>query len=170
MSICNHKRNQMKKLPTTKFITFRDLQLWFWSFIHPKSFEEFEFQMWENPGVVFLDRWFQMKKLWTKKVHNFSTSTSFVLVVSPSEVIWKKSNFKCNFRWIDDFKCKSCQLQRCICFWDPQLLLWSLLHPRSFTMSAHTLVTIEHRSSFGMNSIKSCESNISASKRLQTKL
>ena len=35
---------QMKSCQLQSFITFQDLQLWYWSFLHPRSFEEFEFQ------------------------------------------------------------------------------------------------------------------------------
>jgi hypothetical protein len=60
-------------------------------------------------------RLFQMKKLPTTKLYNFSRSTTFVLVVSPSEVIQKIQissvrNSNIIFPCIDYFKSKGCQL------------------------------------------------------------
>jgi len=80
---------QMKKSSTIKLHNFLELQLLFWLFLHPRSFEKFEFQMWAKSRDFFMDRWFQMKKLSTTKLYNFLRSTSFVLVVSPSEIVWK---------------------------------------------------------------------------------
>jgi len=53
---------------------------------------------------------------------------------------------------------KSSELQSCINFLDLQLLFWSFVHLRSFSITTH--MTIEHMDSFGINSIQSCESNI----------
>ena len=50
---------------------------------------------------------------------------------------------------------KSCELQSCVTFWDLQLLFWLFLHPRSFPIITHSLMTIERMDSFGINSIKS---------------
>jgi len=77
------------------------------------------------------------EKLSTTKFYNFSRSTTLVLIVYPSEVVWRIwiSNVRksgCSFPWIDDFKWKSCELKRCITFRHLQALFWSFLHPRSF--------------------------------------
>ena len=39
--------------------------------------------------LVWVSKWIQMKKLSTIKFHNFSRSTTFILVVSPFGVIYK---------------------------------------------------------------------------------
>jgi len=46
-----------------------------------------------------MTRWSQMKKLSTTKFHNFSRSTTFILIVYSNEVIWKaqKIQFQINF-------------------------------------------------------------------------
>ena len=36
-----------------------------------------------------MTRWFQIKKLSTKKFYKFSRSTTFILVVYPSEIVYK---------------------------------------------------------------------------------
>ena len=64
-----------------------------------------------------------MKKLSTTKLHNFSRSTTFILVISPFEDILKIqiSNFRnsnIHFPRQNDFKSKSCQLQSCVTFRD----------------------------------------------------
>ena len=55
--------------------TFWGLQHLFWVFRHPRLFENSNF------------KWFQMKKLSTTKLHNFSRSTNFVLDASTSEIL-----------------------------------------------------------------------------------
>jgi hypothetical protein len=64
-----------------------------------------------------------MKKLSTTKFSNLLRFTTFILIVSPSKVVYKIwiSNLKNSiivFLWQDDFKWKSCQLQSVITFWD----------------------------------------------------
>jgi len=75
---------------------------------------------------------------------------------------------KRNFHWIHDFKSKSCQLQSCITFWDLELLFRSFLHLRLFPITTHSFVSIEHMNSFGIKSIKYCQTNISASNDFKT--
>jgi hypothetical protein len=83
--------------------------------------------------LVWGPKRFQIKNLSTIKFHNFSGSTTFILVVSPSEAVYKKLNsFKPGYRWQDDFKLKTCQLQSFIIYCDLQLSYWSFLNPRSF--------------------------------------
>jgi hypothetical protein len=116
-----------------------------------------------------------MKMLSTTKSHNLSRSTTFVLCVFISKILkyhhtltydYGTYGFSwCKLLWNlanqieghhNDFKQKSYELQSCITFWDLQLLFWALLHPRSLTTTAHSLMTMEHMKSFGINSTKSC--------------
>jgi hypothetical protein len=90
----------------------------------------FEMNIWDPKRI-------QMKKFSTTKFYNFLRSTTMVLVISQSEVIWRiwisnVRKFNHIFPYINDFKCKSCQLESCITFEDLQLLFWAFLHPRSF--------------------------------------
>jgi hypothetical protein len=79
-----------KSYQIQSFITFWDLQLWFWSCLHLRSFEIFEldFKCEKLKHRFSMHRWFQMKRLPTTKLHNFLTSSSFILVIFSSEVIW----------------------------------------------------------------------------------
>jgi hypothetical protein len=71
-------------------------------------------------------RWFQIKKLTITKFHYISRPTTFILMVFPSEVVWKIqiSKFKHSFAWQDDFKPKHCQLQSFITLEYLQLSCW----------------------------------------------
>jgi hypothetical protein len=71
-------------------------------------------------------RWFQIKKLSITKFHYISRSTTFILVVFPSEIVWKILilKFKHSFAWQDDFKPKHCQLQSFITLKYLQLSCW----------------------------------------------
>ena len=71
---------QIKKLSTTKFHNFQDLQLSFWYFLHPMLFTKFEFWISEVQTYFSLRRWFQIKKNSTTKLFNFWRSTTFILV------------------------------------------------------------------------------------------
>ena len=77
-----------------------------------------------------------MEKLSTTKLHNFSISTTFILVVSPSEVIYKIwiSNLRNSNVVFDDKMIsnkKNYQLQSFITFWDLQLSFWWFFQTRS---------------------------------------
>ena len=52
------------------------------------SFAKFEFQIWEIQTHIWNPKCIQIKKLWTTKFLNFSRSTTLLLWVSSSEVIW----------------------------------------------------------------------------------
>ena len=45
-----------KSCQLKSFITFRDLQLSFWQYLHPRSFTKFEFQIYEIQTQFFLTR------------------------------------------------------------------------------------------------------------------
>jgi hypothetical protein len=66
----------------------------------------FEINIWDHKQI-------QMKKLLATKFYNFLRTTTLVLVISLSDVIWiiwisNMRKFDRNFSWIDDFKWKSC--------------------------------------------------------------
>jgi hypothetical protein len=69
------------------------------------------------------------------KFHYISRSTTFILVIFPSEVVWKIQilKFKHSFAWQDDFKPKDCQLQNFITLQYLQLLCWWFFLSRSFS-------------------------------------
>jgi hypothetical protein len=69
------------------FITFQDLHVIFWWFLHPRSFTKFEFQIWKLHTNFSMIRWFQIKNLSITKFHCISRPTTFILVVFPSEVV-----------------------------------------------------------------------------------
>ena len=88
-----------------------------WDF-HPSHFMFiwFEISIWDPKRI-------QMKKLSTTKFYNFSRSTTFILIVSPSEVVYKIwiSNLRnSNVVFLDKMNSnkKSCQIQSSITFWD----------------------------------------------------
>ena len=107
-------------------------------------------------------------------MRNFLRSTTFVLVVSPSKILkyhhtltydYGTCGLGVNFYenlvnqiegHYNDFKQKHCELQSCITSVGLELLFWALLHPRSLTITAHSLMTMEHVDSFGINSTKTC--------------
>jgi hypothetical protein len=74
----------------------------------------------------------------TAKFHSFMRSTTFILVVSPSEVILDLSacgqptGLFIRYGLQHDFNSKSHQLQSLINFRDLQILFWQFLRPRSF--------------------------------------
>jgi hypothetical protein len=45
-----------KSCQLQSFITFRDEQLSYWSFLHPRSFTKFECKIWDHSNVVFVDK------------------------------------------------------------------------------------------------------------------
>jgi hypothetical protein len=94
----------------------------FWIYVLPiLCLYGFEMSIW-NPKHI------QMKKLSTTKFYNFSRSTTLVLAISPSEVVWRiwilnLRKLKHNFPLIDYLKWKkNHQLQiSCTTFLDLQL-------------------------------------------------
>ena len=64
-----------------------DLQLWFWLFRHPRSFDKFKFQNVKTQPDFWDLKWFQMKNSSTTKLLFSSRSTTLVLVDFPSEVL-----------------------------------------------------------------------------------
>jgi hypothetical protein len=56
MKIWDSKQIQMKKLLTTKFYNFLRSITLVSSFLHWKSFEKFEIQMWGNSAIIFLEQ------------------------------------------------------------------------------------------------------------------
>ena len=86
-------------------ITFRDLQVSFWLLVRLRPFEKkSNFKCEEIQMQFFLDRWIQIKKLSTRKWHNFSTTTTIIYVVSPSEVFWKIRISNLRY-WKEFFSC-----------------------------------------------------------------
>ena len=102
------KRCQLKVL-----WLFQDVQHWFWSFLDRRSFEELNFKCEKFKHNFSWINDFKKKKLSTITFYNFLRSTTLVLVISPSKIVWiiwisSVRKFKRIFSWIDYFKWKSC--------------------------------------------------------------
>jgi hypothetical protein len=84
-----------------------------------------------------MTRWFQTKTLSTTKFHNSSIPTTFMLVVFFevfSKFKFKFFKFRRSFRWQDNFKWKSCQLQNSITYRDLQNYFGYLVNSSSHMM------------------------------------
>jgi hypothetical protein len=83
---------KLKICQLQSFVTFWDLQLSFWEY--SRSFTNLNFKFERFKHSFSLTIWFQIKKLWTTKFHNFVGSTTCILNVSPIEVVRKIQIFK----------------------------------------------------------------------------
>ena len=78
---------KLKNCQLQSFITFKDLKLSFWYFLHLMLFTKFEFWILEVLTYFSLRRWFQIKKNSTTKLFNFWRSTTFILVFFSFDIV-----------------------------------------------------------------------------------
>ena len=84
----------MKSCKQQIFISFRDLQLLFWSFLHPRLFEKIQISNLTNSNVVFHDKMISNEKVVNYKVLELIEIYNFYFGHFSIELCLNNSKFK----------------------------------------------------------------------------
>jgi hypothetical protein len=116
--------NSFENVTNYKVVSLFEIYKFYFDSFYIKAI--YKIWIWKLHTNFSMIRWFQIKKLSITKFHYISRSTTFILVVFPSDVVCKIQILKSkhNFAWQDDFKPKHCQLQSFITLQYLQLLCW----------------------------------------------